>query len=402
MMTATHTNPASTSATDPYSAEVLESPYEFYAKLRETPALFLDKYGVYAFGRDAEVRHILEDWRTFISGAGVGPVNLQTNPPTWWKPGILEVDPPIHTRMREAMTDVISPRKLRPLRAGFVEAAKQLIDEHLAAGDTIDVAALAKQFTLHVFGDAVGIPREGRDPNLVLQGAMNFSRFGPENEIAKRHLDAATGVLDWVMEACDRENLDSSGLGAQIWEHADAGAIPADEARLLVRALLSAGFDTTIFALTNTLVALSDAPEQYSKIRENPRLIKFAVDESLRYDTPFQSFYRTAATDTEVGGVRIAGGEKVLIFPASANRDIEKWGDTAAEFDIDRDASGHLTFGMGIHQCVGQPISRMEIDAFLSEFVNRVAKFEPAERPTPFIHTTLKSYTSASMRVDLV
>lgn len=386
---------------DPYERDTLIDPYPFFDRLRRTPAAYLEKYGVHAFGRDREVRQILEDWETFVSGAGVGPVDFDEDPPTWWRPGILEVDPPIHTRMRAAMTGVINPRKLRPLRAGFQAYAVELLDEMLVPGLPLDAAELAKRYTLRVFGDAVGIPREGRDPNLVLQGAMNFSRFGPLNDIAQGHMEAADGVMDWVMNACARENLDAGGMGAQIWEYADSGDVPPEEATLLVRAMLSAGLDTTIFALINTLAALSQVPEQYAQVHANPRLVKFAVDEAFRYDTPFQSFFRKTSREVEISGVPLPAGVKILVFPGSANRDEEKWGAGADRYDVDRDSSGHLTFGMGIHQCVGQPISRMEIDALLTEFVSRVQALAPAAPAEPFVHTTLKSYTRVPLDITL-
>ena len=188
-------------------------------------------------------------------------------------------------------------------------------------------------------------------------------------------------------------------MGAGIWREADAGNVPPEEATLLVRAMLSAGLDTTIIALGNTLRWLAQYPEQYARVHENPRLMKFAIDEAFRFDSPFQSFYRTTSRDTEIGGVELPAETKVLLFLGSANRDEEKWGPNAHEFDIDRDASGHLTFGMGIHQCVGQPISRLEMDVLLTTFAKRVKRVEFVGEPRPFIHTTLCGYKSLPVEV---
>ncbi len=384
---------------DPYSPEILADPYPFFDRLRAAgPAVWLNAHGVHAFGRDAEVRAILEDHRTFISGAGVGIVNIHHHPPLR-RPGILEVDPPIHTRMRAAMDAVIAPRRLRPRRKDFATCAKEVIDEVLATDDgRFDAARLAEKYVLRVFGDAVGIPRAGREENLLAQGAANFSTFGPQNEIARRWIAEAEGTYDWVLENCAREALDQAGMGAQIWEFADSGVIDADEATLLVRALLSAGLDTTIFAITNTLRALSLHRDQYARIHVEPRTVRYAIDEAFRFDSPFQSFYRTTSRDTVIGGVELPADTKVLVFPGSANRDASRWGRDAHVYDANRDASGHLTFGMGIHQCVGQPISRMEMDALLSAFVTRIARIEPTAAAEPLVHTTLRSYASVPLR----
>ena len=360
--------------------------------------MWLERYGVPAFGRDAEVRAILDDHGTFISGAGVGMVNIHDEPPLR-APGILEVDPPVHTRMRSAMTAVISPRNMRGLRAGFQAFADELVTEVVERGSFDAVTELAERYPLRVFADAVGIPRQGRAENLLAQGAANFATFGPQNDIALEHRRAAEGTYDWVLENCARQNLDPDGMGAAIWAHADAGDIPAEEATLLVRAMLSAGLDTTVIAIGNTLLALAAHPEQYDRVHRDPRSMRFAIDEVFRYDTPFQSFYRTTAAPAQIGGVQLDANAKVLLLIGSANRDEDRWGPTADRFDIDRDASGHLTFGMGIHQCVGQPISRLEMDVLLTTFARRVRRIELDGAPEPFVHTTLKGYTHIPVTV---
>lgn len=394
------TTPVPELSDDPYAPDTLADPHPFFTRLRAAgPAAWLPQYGVHAFGRDAEVREILEDWRTFISGAGVGEINIHRVPPRR-QPGILEVDPPVHTRMRDAMNAVINPREMRKLRAGFQEFADELVTRVIEQGSFDAVTDFAQVYPIRVFADAVGIPREGREANLIAQGAANFATFGPQNEVAQGHLRAGEGTYDWVLEACRRENLDPAGMGAGIWREADAGNVPPEEATLLVRAMLSAGLDTTIIALGNTIRWLAAHPEQYARVHENPRLMKFAIDEAFRFDSPFQSFYRTTSRDTVIGGVELPAETKVLLFLGSANRDEAKWGPDAQEFDIDRDASGHLTFGMGIHQCVGQPISRLEMDVLLTTFAKRVRRLEFTADPQPFIHTTLCGYESLPVTVQ--
>ncbi len=111
------------------------------------------------------MREILEDYQTFISGAGVGQVNIHREPPLR-QPGILEVDPPVHTRMCDAMTSVINPRGMRQLRTGFQEFADELVDSVIERGSFDVVKDFAEVYPVRVFADAVGIPREGREQNL--------------------------------------------------------------------------------------------------------------------------------------------------------------------------------------------------------------------------------------------
>lgn len=194
-------------ADDPYDDANLTDPYPLFQRMREAgPAVWLDKYDVAAFTRFAEVREILVDHETFISGAGVGPRNYHHQPP-WRKPGILDSDPPMHTPLRAAMADVISPRNMRPLRAGFQEFATPLVDKLLDLREFDAITDLAELFPIRVFGDAVGIPREGRAENLLPHGAMNFAQFGPEDARYEHFMKAGEHTIEWTMQNCARENL---------------------------------------------------------------------------------------------------------------------------------------------------------------------------------------------------
>lgn len=384
---------------DPYATENLINPYPMFDRMRAAgPAVWLERYEVLAFTSDQGVRDILVDHETFINGAGVGPKNLHQE--AAWRPqGILETDPPMHTPMRKAMTEVISPRGVRSLREQFQVFADELVDRIVDRGEVDGATGFAEIFPIRAFGDAVGIPREGREENLLPHGAMNFSAFGPENDLHREYFARGEGTREWVMANCARENLAPDGLGAKVWEHADAGEITPDQATLLVRALLSAGLDSTVLAIGNTLHCLLENPDQWQIVRDNPRYAKFAIDEALRLESPFQSFFRTASVDVDFHGIEIAAGEKVLVFPGAANRDERRWGPDADRYLVERQAGGHLAFGMGIHQCVGQPISRLEMDVLFTTLATRAATLEPTGPSIPYVHNTLRGSSSLPMRV---
>lgn len=386
---------------DPYSDENLTDPYPLFERMRSAgPVVWLERYGVPAFTRDAECREILGDWGTFISSAGVGPANLH-HEASWRPRGILESDPPVHGPMRKAMTDVISPRGVRALRGQFEVFVGDLVDGILERGLIDGIADVAEVLPIRVFGDAVGIPREGRAENLLPHGAMNFSTFGPADARYEEYFRKGAATHEWVLRNCARENLEPGGLGSQIWDLADQGEITADQAALLVRAMLSAGLDTTVIAIGNVLREFLRSPGEWDRVLERPDLAKFAIDETLRHESPFQSFFRTTNRKAEIGGVTLPKDSKLLLFVGSANRDRERWGDDADRFDVGRQAGGHLAFGMGIHQCVGQPISRLEMDVLFTELARRKVVFEPAGAPVPYLHNTLKGWSSLPMRVGV-
>jgi cytochrome P450 len=384
---------------DPFGTEVLTDPYGFHARLRQAgPVVFLARYGIYAMGRFAEVKASLQDWETFVSSRGAGLADFAKEEP--WRPPslLLEADPPDHTVVRTAMNGVISPRSMRALRERFAAPAQEAADRLVEQGTFDAVTELAEVYPLRVFPDAVGLGDDGRE-NLLPYGGLAFNAFGPDNDLRRNALAAAAPVQVWVMEQCQRENLAPGGFGAQIWAAADRGEITHAQAPMLVRSLLTAGVDTTVYGIGNTLYGLSRFPEQWAPLHEQPARAKFAFDEALRWESPVQTFFRTTSRDVEVAGTTIPEGTKVLLFLGSANRDPRQWGADADRLDIGRRAAGHVAFGMGVHQCVGQPVARLETELVLSALAARVRSIEPAGDPVPKLNNTLKGWASVPVRV---
>lgn len=396
-MTALTTDPV-TIAEDPFDPAHLLDPYPFLARLREAGTVaYLEATGSYAVAGYEEVYEVLTDFETYVSSGGLGPRDIREDS-AWRPPSILESDPPIHTVMRRALTGVINPGTVRALREPFTPPARELA-EQLSRRDSFDVVTdLAEKYPLRVFPDAVGIPDEGRE-HLLPYGNMVFNAFGPENYIYQQAFAHGDEHAASVMKNCARESLDDVGFGARIWDKVGEGLITEQQAALLVRALLSAGVDTTIFGIGNTLSVLARYPDVWARLRENPAMAKFAIDEALRLESPFQKFHRTTSVDTVLGGVHIPAGSKVLVFIGAANRDPRKWGDDADTFSFERSSSGHVAFGMGLHQCVGQPIARLEMEIVLQELLRRVATLEPAGEPVPILHNVLRGFESLPVAI---
>lgn len=388
-----------TSDADPFGPEVLEDPLPFHADLRDAgPVVHLSRYDVYAMGRYEHVHAALRDWQGFQSGAGVGLSNFRTEPP--WRPPslLLESDPPRHDAPRHVLAGILAPRELRRLRERWSAVADELVDALLAAGDEFDaVPALAEAFPLRVFPDAVGIPDEGRE-NLLPYGDFLFNAFGPHNDLVAAAAHRAPELGAWVNAQCARDVLAPDGFGARIWAAADRGEITAEQAPLVVRSLLSAGVDTTVQALATVLHAFATHPEQWRRLRAEPQLARVAFDEAIRWGSPVQTFFRTATTDVRVGDTVIPDGKKILMFLASANHDPRRWADPEA-FDLSRDPSGHLGFGFGIHQCVGQHVARLEAECLLNALARRVATIEIAGPTRRHHNNTMRAWGSLPMRV---
>lgn len=383
---------------DPFDVAAIADPYPFLERLRAAgPVSYLEATGSYAISGYEEVYEVLTDFETYSSAGGLGPRDIRKDE-AWRPPSILESDPPIHTLMRRALTGVINPGTVRALRGPFTPPAVELT-EQLATLQGFDVVKdLAEKYPIRVFPDAVGTPEEGRE-HLLPYGNMVFNAFGPENYIFQQAFAEADMHTAAVMHACQRESLSENGFGAKIWARVEDGLITEQQATLLVRALLSAGVDTTIFGIGNTLSVLAREPEVWAELRRQPNLAKFAIDEALRLESPFQKFHRTVSVDTELGGVHLPAGTKVLVFLGAANRDPNKWGPDADKFSFDRSSSGHVAFGMGLHQCVGQPIARLEMEIVLQQLLERVETITPAAPAVPIIHNVLRGFESLPVTI---
>lgn len=376
---------------DPFSPSFFDDPYPGHALVRETaPVVRLpvleahDLTGgrpVVGIGRHEEVHAVLMDWQRFPSGRGVGLRDYVAHPPLRGPGMILEIDPPLHGRRRTVLNRALSPAVVRGLRPRFEAAAAALVDRLLARGEIDGIADIAEAYPLGVFPDALGMPPEGRE-NLLPFGNFVFNSMGPDNELLAASLAELPPLAAWATRQSQRDRLAPDGIGAIIHAAADAGEISHEEAPLLVRALLSAGVDTTVNGLGAALACLAAHPEQWARLHAEPGLARGAFEEAIRFESPVQTFFRTTGCDLELGGARLPEGTKVLMFLAAANRDPRKFPDPD-RFDITRNAAGHVGFGAGIHMCVGQILARLEGEAMLAALARKVARLEangPAER----------------------
>ncbi len=373
---------------DPFALDFLKDPYPYHNDLREAgPVIWLEKYGIFAMARFQQVRAALADWKIFCSSRGVGLTDFATEEP--WRPPsiILEADPPLHTRTRSVLMNVLSKPALQGLSDDFKDTADKLVDRLVDKGEIDAVQELAEAFPLSVFPDTIGLRKDGRE-NLLPYGNMAFNAFGPRNELFEQSFANAQPVVQWIMDQCQRPALAPGGIGEKIYKAADEGAVTEEEAGLLVRSLLTAGLDTTMFGIGAMLYCLASFPDQWSLLRENPKLVRGAFEEALRFVSPVQTFMRTTTQAVDVEGVEIPEGQKVLLFLASANRDPRQW-DNPDQFDIGRRTLGHVGFGHGIHVCVGQMLARLEAQVLLKSLVERVARIELTGEPTWRLNNTL-------------
>jgi len=172
----------------------------------------------------------------------------------------------------------------------------------------------------------------------------------------------------------------------EMYRAADEGRVTEAEAKLLVQTILSAGADTTVLTMANAIGAFALFPDQYDRVRADPKLMRNAFDESLRWDSPSRMAGRITTRDVEIEDHVIPAGSRTGLLFAAANRDPRFWDDPDA-FDVGRDVRRQVGWGYGVHACVGRTLAQMEASALLGAIVERIARFEPAGEIEPWMTT---------------
>src|SRR6516165_3888100 len=390
---------APVSDVDPFCRDFFENPFPAHEELREAgPVVRLSRYDVWAVARYAEVHMVLNDWQTFCSSRGAGLTDFAKEKP--WRPPslVLEVDPPFHDRTRRVLSRVLSAAVIRGLRDRFAQQADVLVDILVERRRFDAIADLAEAYPLTVFPDAMGMPPENRR-FLLPYGNMVFNAFGPRNEYFEQAVADAEPVLAWLQRQMQRDAFAPDGFGAAIHAAADTGELTPEEAPIVARSLLTAGVDTTVSGIGAAVYCLARFPEQFARLRAEPSLARAAFEEAVRYETPVQTFFRTTTRPVELGGIAMGEGEKVLMFLGAANRDPRNW-ERRDDYDIGRRTLGHVGFGSGIHQCVGQLLARLEGECVLSALARKVKAIEVTGPIRRRYNNTLRALASLPVTVQ--
>jgi 4-methoxybenzoate monooxygenase (O-demethylating) len=267
---------------DWFSPEVCRDPQFYDGLIREAgPVVYSPQYDVWATGRHEQIELMMRDWKTFSS---TRPAFEEIGQPMI----LLSDDPPDHQRVRTVISKGMSPAVLRRMQDMFESEADRIVRSLLDAPDGVidGHTELAKKYILQVFPDAIGLGDSDREM-LIKFGHAQFNMFGPKNDIYRASMEAAVEVFEWVATNCKRDAVQPGGICMAMYEAADTGAVTQEEAEILVRTLYSAGSDTTIYSIGNTLRALAENPDQYSLLRSD--IDEFAVrafEEGIRYDNP--------------------------------------------------------------------------------------------------------------------
>ena len=366
---------------DIFTPDAVRNAREIDDALREfAPAVRLHD-GTVMIARHEHVTSGLLDWKTLSS------TSRPWHDPSSPRPEILLTDdPPRHTQTRKVIADALSPRALERVKGIFDERARGLLDR-LRGRDTVDaVGDVAQAYVFQVLPDILGLPEEGRE-HMHGFSEMVWATMGPPGELFDQAMQYDySAVIEWLETKCERSALDPEGIGETIYAASDTGQVTLAEAKLLLQTVLSAGADTTFITMANALRAWALFPAEYARLRAEPRKVRAAFDESLRWDSPSRMAGRMATRDVEIGEYVVPAGSKVGLMFAAANRDPRYW-DAPDEYRLDRDNRHSLGWGYGVHGCVGRVLATMEAQALLGEIVRQVESIELAGAYEPWMTT---------------
>lgn len=356
---------------DPWSEAALRSPYAMYRELRALgPIVWLPQHEAYCITQYAEARSTLQDWGTYSSASGVGlcpEINDASGR------GILTTDPPLQNTRRKVLTKQLSNRALTPHTEFVNNEASQLVDKLIDTGSFDAVSDLARPYSVKVVADLVGLPDAGRE-HLVARATDAFNTFGPSGALLDDSMPGFRALIEYSLEEAGPQNLTPGRWGEEIYAAGKSGAIEPDACSGLMLAYVWAGMDTTVNAIASAIWLFAQNPDQWDLVVSDPSLIPSAFNEVLRIEPPVQRFTRCVTEPTILSGVELSVGERVAVLFGSANRDENHYEDPD-RFDVTRNPIDHLSFGRGIHRCVGAPLAILESQAVLAALAKRVKRF---------------------------
>ncbi|HEY4557046.1 MAG TPA: cytochrome P450 [Enteractinococcus sp.] len=363
-----------TSTIDLFSDHTLQNTQEVFAQLRETAAVVhLPANDVWAVTRYEDIREALSDPATFSSkGVAFNPQMNEILSGT-----SLAADPPEHGPLRAVLTDNLSPRAMRSMKAEIYAKADALVQELAAKGSFDGMKDMAVAFPVSIVLDLIGVQGDLR-AKILPWGEAAFNLLGPMNERSQQSMPIAGELFQWTHEEMQGTDLAEGSIGRNIWEAAERGDISHDSFGYIVHQILAAGMDTTITTIGNALVLLGQHPDQFELLKADPKLVPAAVTEVLRVRTPAPVFGRQATRDVEIDGTVIPAGAQVALLYGSGNMDPRKFDDPET-FDIKRNPVDHLGFGYGIHACAGQGLAKLEIHGLVEAWAKYVDSFQIGE-----------------------
>jgi len=379
-------------ALNPADPAFVADPVPTYARGRaEHPIYRHPGLPVLSVFRHDDVLDVLRDEQTwssrFLPPPGSGDERDQS---------MLGLDPPDHDRLRGLVNRVFTPGRMRALDARLTGLANELLDDAIERRNVDLVEAYSYPLPVIVIAELMGVPTEDRGKFRVWSDCLvenlgeGLGGVPIDPESLRRRTEVSQEMDEYFGHLIEQRRKDPcDDLLTRLGRATDDGLLSKGELLAMLSVMLVAGNETTRNLIGNLTLQLCAHPDQLKRVREDPALIPGAIDEVLRYDSPVQATVRRAARPLTLGDESVKENENVLVWLGSANRDPDAFSD-ADRFDVGRTPNHHVSFGFGIHYCLGSNLARLEGRIALRELLRRTRSFErsdaaPVERNPSFI-----------------
>jgi cytochrome P450 len=372
-------------------------PHAAFKRLRQkSPVAWVaegdDGAGFWAITKHADIIEVSRDYRRFTAARGIR-IEEMADDELDARRTLMEFDPPDHTRLRRLVQPGFTPKVVTTYEAAFRQLVGLVLDEVLPLGEFDFVTEIARELPIRMLCRLVGVP-EDDSSELVTWGDQMISNADPEYTpviIDKVDSDeyrllpfrspAALEIFRYAEEIALERRQDPKDdiITTLLTAEPDGEPLTDLEFKNFFTLMMVAGNETTRHTISHGLIYLHDHPDQLAQWREDLKTgSETATEEILRASSVTMHFRRTATEDTEIRGVSISAGDKVVVWYTSANYDTDLFDDPFT-LDLRRDPNPHIAFGTGRHVCLGQSLARLEVRVFFEEFLSRVADFEVGE-----------------------
>jgi cytochrome P450 len=378
---------------NPLSPEFIRDPYPSYERLRSTDPMHVTPFGAFLASRHAEVSLVLRDKRfgkDFVDRTTrrYGPDVMEEPVFRSMRHWMLQQDPPDHTRLRGLVVKAFTARRVEDMRPRIQAIVDEMLDRIAPLGHMDLIEDFAFRLPVTIICDMLGIPPEHRE--VFYTSSRNGGRLldpvplSPA-EIAQANTGTAAAQMYFQQLFELRRKNPGDDLTTQLVQAEEDGSkLSNEELTANIILLFGAGHETTVNLIGNGLLALHRNPDQLALLRANPALITNAIEEFLRYDSSVQMAGRVALEDIDdLGGKKIPKGESVLCLLGSANRDPAVYPDRPDRLDIVRPNVRPLSFGGGIHFCLGAQLARIEAEVAIATLLRRLPDLRLDDAKTP-------------------
>jgi len=388
---------------NPLSLRMHSDPYAVYRKLRRRSPVHRSRLvNGWVLSAHTDVDRVLRDHKRFSND------QRNSNRPQGYEAfaeetqSLLRLDPPDHTRLRSLVGQAFTPRAVEQLRPWVERIVDELLDGIRDAARFDVIADLAYPLPITVISEMVGVPPEDRDQFKVWSSDVaRILEPGTSEEEDRRSLRSRAALNEYFSEIIARRQAEPRDdlISALIAAEDEGDKLTRDETLATLVLLLVAGNETTRNLIGNGLLALLRHPDQLQRLRRNPKMIESAIEELLRFDSPVQLDARTALEEVEIGGKRVRKGQQVVLLIGAANRDPEVFADPD-RLELGRQAQSHISFGRGIHHCLGAPLARMEGQIAFRKLLERFSDIRLDGSPQFRDHVVLRGLRSLPVSVE--